>query len=57
MKMGKTTYSYSRRRSRLGTWFSMEEWRLAYDRWRKRRLRKKFEVYMRKQDGGDRWVQ
>ncbi len=57
MRMGRTTYSYSRRRSRLSTLLSMEEWRMAYDRWRRRRLRKKFEVYMRKQDGGDRWVQ
>ena len=52
------SYSYARRRSRLGKIFSREEWRMAYDRWRKRRLRKKFEVYMRKQGGGgDRWVQ
>ena len=42
--------------------FSWTDWRMAYERWRRRRLQKKFEVYMRKQ-GQDqerdeqRWIQ
>jgi membrane associated rhomboid family serine protease len=51
-----SSYS-SARRSRLATLLSWEEWRIAFDRWRRRRLRKKFEVYMRKHEGNDRWVQ
>jgi hypothetical protein len=50
-----TSYGYSTRRgsgARTFTkWFSVEEWRIAYQTWRRRRLRKKFDVYMRKQDG------
>jgi hypothetical protein len=39
-------------------WFSVEEWRVAYQTWRRRRLRKKFDVYMRKHDGdGDGYIQ
>lgn len=42
--------------------FSWAEWRVAYERWRRRRLQKKFEVYMRKHGQGPdsdehRWIQ
>ena len=37
----------------LTRWFSWEEWRIALAGWRRRRLRKKFDVYMR-QTGGER---
>jgi membrane associated rhomboid family serine protease len=58
-----SSYGYSSRRrgSGLGMftkWFSPEEWRIAYHSWRRRRLRKKFDVYMRKHDGdGDGFIQ
>jgi membrane associated rhomboid family serine protease len=55
-----SSYGYSSRRppSRLTKWFSVEEWRIAYQGWRRRRLQKKFDVYMRKHDGdGDGYIQ
>src|SRR5579871_157020 len=48
-----STYGYTRgygRRGAFAKMFSPEEWRIAYDTWRRRRLRKKFDVYMRKND-------
>ena len=50
-----SSYGYSRygSHSRLTKWFSLDEWRIAYDGWRRRRLRKKFDGYMRKRDGDD----
>jgi membrane associated rhomboid family serine protease len=56
-----TSYGYSTRRgspSIFTKWFSVEEWRIAYQSWRRRRLKKKFDVYMRKHDGdGDGYIQ
>jgi membrane associated rhomboid family serine protease len=57
-----SSYGYASRRSaRAGMftkWFSVEEWRIAYEGWRRRRLRKKFEGYMRKHGGdGDGYIQ
>jgi len=52
-------YSHRPRRSAWTKWFSVEEWRIAYANWRRKRLKKQFEVYMRKQDrpsGPDHWV-
>ena len=60
MKFSSRAFPYrgSTRRSALSTLLSWEDWRMAYERWRLRRLHKKFEVYMRKHDGGpDHWVQ
>lgn len=48
-------YGYSRRVStwkKITNWFSAEEWRYRMANWRRRRARKKFEVYMR-EHGGD----
>ena len=47
---GGYSYQYGYRKpasSRLTKWFSAEEWRIALANWRRRRLRKKFDVYMR----------
>jgi membrane associated rhomboid family serine protease len=56
------SYNYSRgssgRNRWLTKWFSIEEWRMAYEGWRRRRLQKKFQVYMRKRGGdGDGYIQ
>jgi hypothetical protein len=32
------------------------DWMDSYRRWQLRRSRRRFKVYMKKRDGGDRWV-
>jgi len=45
---GSSSYGYGYRKpGRLARLFSVEEWKIALASWRRRRLRKKFDVYMR----------
>lgn len=54
-------YGHSRGGQSWMRWFSVDEWRSQYADWQRRRRRKQFEVYMRKQNerssnDPDRWV-